>query len=318
VFVYKSAIFKQMKELYGKKFSNDDLLHYKNVISENVCEVMQLLCEGVKSLEYEGDLVNKAELEAFLASDRSTVSGPSTIEGKTVGDLITILWTDPAIKKAWSKRSTLQIVETHQIFLDEILRLKEPNYLPTKEDIVYSRVRSSGVVTEKFEIEGRAFELYDVGGQRNERKKWIHVFDNVHAVIFVNALSEYDQLCFEDGTTNRMIESLTLFKSMAENSLFTNTPFILFLNKTDILRKKIGPHPINEVPEFADYDGGDDFDKASQYFIKRFRDISNAANPNRKLDIHLMCAADSSIVKKVFDDCRSVLLENAVKNSGAV
>lgn len=55
----------------------------------------------------------------------------------------------------------------------------------------------------RYEIDGSIFEMYDVGGQRNERKKWIHCFDNVTAVIFVAALSEYDQSLFEDASTNR-------------------------------------------------------------------------------------------------------------------
>lgn len=55
----------------------------------------------------------------------------------------------------------------------------------------------------RYEIDGSTFEMYDVGGQRNERKKWIHCFDNVTAVIFVAALSEYDQCLFEDASTNR-------------------------------------------------------------------------------------------------------------------
>ena len=45
------------------------------------------------------------------------------------------------------------------------------------------------------------FSVFDVGGQRSQRRKWIHCFDNVDAVIFVASLSEYDQVVEEDGTT---------------------------------------------------------------------------------------------------------------------
>ena len=36
--------------------------------------------------------------------------------------------------------------------------------------------------------------LVDVAGQRNKWKKWIHHFDNVAAVIFLVAVSEYNQV----------------------------------------------------------------------------------------------------------------------------
>ena len=42
------------------------------------------------------------------------------------------------------------------------------------------------------------FRLIDVGGQKTERRKWIHCFDNVMSVLFVVALSCYDQFMFED------------------------------------------------------------------------------------------------------------------------
>lgn len=53
--------------------------------------------------------------------------------------------------------------------------------------------------------------MIDVGGQRNERSKWIHFFEDVTAIIFVVALSEYDLKLEEDESTNRMHESLKLF-----------------------------------------------------------------------------------------------------------
>ena len=45
--------------------------------------------------------------------------------------------------------------------------------------------------------------LFDVGGQRSERKKWIHCFEDVTAIIFCVAMSEYDQVLHEDETTVR-------------------------------------------------------------------------------------------------------------------
>ena len=42
--------------------------------------------------------------------------------------------------------------------------------------------------------------MFDVGGQRSERKKWIHCFESVTSIIFCTALSEYDQVLLEEKT----------------------------------------------------------------------------------------------------------------------
>ncbi len=45
--------------------------------------------------------------------------------------------------------------------------------------------------------------MFDVGGQRSERKKWIHCFENVTSIIFCVALSEYDQVLLEEANQVR-------------------------------------------------------------------------------------------------------------------
>ena len=42
------------------------------------------------------------------------------------------------------------------------------------------------------------YRVVDVGGQRSERKKWIHCFEDVTAILFFVALSEYDLSLRED------------------------------------------------------------------------------------------------------------------------
>ena len=61
-------------------------------------------------------------------------------------------------------------------------------------DVLRSRVRTTGIVQQDFQIKAKKYTMFDVGGQRNERRKWIHCCDNVTAVIFVTAVSEYDQV----------------------------------------------------------------------------------------------------------------------------
>lgn len=51
--------------------------------------------------------------------------------------------------------------------------------------------------------------MFDVGGQRSERKKWIHCFENVTSIIFCVALSEYDQTLLEESNQVRLITSPT-------------------------------------------------------------------------------------------------------------
>ena len=79
----------------------------------------------------------------------------------------------------------------------------------------------------------------NLGGQRNEQKKWIHCFDDVTAVIFVAALSEYDQVLFEDASTNQMVEAVDLFAEICNNHFFTNSSMVLLLNKKDLFEEKI-------------------------------------------------------------------------------
>ena len=52
-----------------------------------------------------------------------------------------------------------------------------------------------------------AFRMVDVGGQRSERRKWIHCFENVTSIIFLVALSEYDQILFESDNEVRTLRT---------------------------------------------------------------------------------------------------------------
>ena len=195
----KSTIFKQMKVIYGEKYTEKDGKQQLPTIYSNVIQAMKVLIEQSFALDLDNQVLAKEAFDCIRSLDENEAIN---IE---VGDAIKSLWSDPGIQKVWDRRNEYQIIESVQYYFNKIDEIKQPDYVPTQNDVLMARVRTSGIVTERYTIDNTTFEMYDVGGQRNERKKWIHCFEGVTAVIFVAAISEYDQKLFEDGETNRMV-----------------------------------------------------------------------------------------------------------------
>jgi len=125
------------------------------------------------------------------------------------------------------------------IFFEHIDRLCSPRYKPTEQDMLLMRVPTTGVIETKLTINECDFRIFDVGGQKSERPKWIHVFDLVTGVLFVSSLSCYDQNLFEMGNVNAMSDSLQLFDEIINSRWFRNACMILFLNKSDLFEMKL-------------------------------------------------------------------------------
>jgi GTPase SAR1 family protein len=233
----KSTIFKQMKVIYGKKYTEEEKRYCIPIIFFNIITAMKILCQQAiqQNLLSQVHAMNEFDLIRNLDENSSI--------DLEVGNAIKCLWEDPGIQEVWKLRSQFHIIESVQYYFNRIDIIKLPDYLPDKDDILYYRIRTSGIVTESYSIDKRIFEMYDVGGQRNERKKWIHCFEDVTAIIFVVALSEYDQQLFEDKSVNRMVRqfppsptpspllmllSFSSFTSRHLNSLHNSLPLFSF------------------------------------------------------------------------------------------
>lgn len=83
-------------------------------------------------------------------------------------------------------------------FCDDIDRLWAHDYVPTDQDLLRSRLRTTGITETVFDLGQLTYRMFDVGGQRSERKKWIHCFENVNCLLFLVAISGYDQCLVED------------------------------------------------------------------------------------------------------------------------
>ena len=122
-------------------------------------------------------------------------------------------------------QTTFYILNSSLIFsyFENIDRITGKKYIPNTTDIVKSRIRTIGVVETEFIVDNHIIRMYDVGGQRSERRKWIQCFEDVRTLLFVVAISEYDMTLVEDSSRNRLKESLLLFESISNNLFFHNT-----------------------------------------------------------------------------------------------
>jgi len=301
----KSTLFKQMITIYGKGFSEDEKRGYVTIVWKNIIEAMKTLC--VQSVAF-GD-VSPANQPARVAF--SEMKGEEDLTPE-LGHAIQALWKEPSIQAAYERRSTFQLPDSAAYFFAKIDQVAKREYIPNNDDILRARVRTTGIVENNFSIDGNNFQMFDVGGQRNERKKWIHCFESVTAVLFVAAISEYDQTCFEDEATNRMTEALTLFDEITNSRWFEKTSIILFLNKRDLFAEKIKRVPLTAA--FPDYKGRNEYDEAIKYITTEFE--TRSRNKAKTIYTHVTCATDTTNVHAVFNAVKDIIIRQSLNEAG--
>ncbi|XP_017463777.1 PREDICTED: guanine nucleotide-binding protein G(k) subunit alpha-like, partial [Rhagoletis zephyria] len=158
--------------------------------------------------------------------------------------------------------------------LNSLDRICQADYCPSQQDVLRTRVKTTGIVEVNFKFKGLLFRIFDVGGQRSERKKWIHCFEDVTAIVFCVALSAYDLLLAEDDEVNRMRESLKLFESICNNKWFLDTAIILFLNKKDLFEAKIRSSPLQIC--FPEYKGANTYEEAAAFVRLQFEAVNRS------------------------------------------
>uniref|UniRef100_A0A8C7GIE2 Guanine nucleotide-binding protein subunit alpha n=1 Tax=Oncorhynchus kisutch TaxID=8019 RepID=A0A8C7GIE2_ONCKI len=200
-------------------------------------------------------------------------------------------------------------------YLTDLDRISDNNYLPTQQDVLRVRIPTTGIIEYPFDLSSIIFRMVDVGGQRSERRKWIHCFENVTSIMFLVALSEYDQVLVESDNENRMEESKALFRTIITYPWFQNSSVILFLNKKDLLEEKISySHLVDYFPEF---DGPQrDAQAGREFILKMFVDLN--PDSDKIIYSHFTCATDTENIRFVFAAVKDTILQLNLKEYNLV
>jgi len=303
----KSTLAKQMKIIHLDGFTKDELLNMKSIIYSNIIGSIRVLIEASGKLNISITPENQGFARKIM--DENYFVGELT---PSMAKDIKALWSDPGIKETFTRSSEFQLNDSAEYYFSEIDRIAMEDYLPTTQDVLRSRIKTTGIIETKFSVGSTQFTLVDVGGQRSERRKWMHCFQDVTAVIFVVAMSEYDQKLYEDETTNRMHEALKLFKDICNTKWFSETAIILFLNKKDLFEKKINKVPLTVC--FKDYSGPNTYDATSQYIEDQF--LSQNEISKKLIYVRHTCATDTDNVQVVFKAVQDIIINKILDKAG--
>jgi GTPase SAR1 family protein len=301
----KSTVFKQIRILNTAGYSESELQNFRYIIHRNVLDAIKILAEQVNAMEIELLEANEDMCDQVLLWDSESLN-------PEMAEVIAQLWEDPGMRKCYERRNEFHINENTPLFFSDVKRIGAVDYIPTTSDALNARVRTSGVVSKEFELDGHPYLMYDVGGQRSERRKWLPLFDHVTAIVFVAAISEYDLVVAEDRSKNRLQEALDLFKQIANSKHFKDAHIILFLNKKDLFEEKIAK--IDPKKWFPDYKGGCNYASAEQYFKDSF--LALVEDPKKLIFQYTTCATDTKNVSVVLDSIKGIMAQEGMQSAG--
>ncbi|KAF7217338.1 guanine nucleotide-binding protein subunit alpha-14 [Nothobranchius furzeri] len=301
----KSTFIKQMRIIHGQGYNEKDRRGFTRVVFQNIIKAIQDLIDAMKLLEL--DYVDDQNISQAQKLSEVELNSVSNIEPWQV-NAIKQVWNDHGVQKCYDRRREFQLSDSAKYYLSDMDRITDPGYIPTVQDILRVRVSTTGIIEYMFDMSKVIFRMVDVGGQRSERKKWIHCFENVTSIIFLTALSEYDQILYETGKDNRLVESLALFLTIISSQWFEESSTILFLNKKDLLEEKIQhSHLETYFPDFTGPKG--DADAAKKFIQKKFVELHK--NHHKPLYPHFTCATDTENIRIVFKSVKdTIFLEN--------
>ncbi|XP_041821740.1 guanine nucleotide-binding protein subunit alpha-12a [Chelmon rostratus] len=309
----KSTFLKQMRIINGQEFDKKALLDFRDTIYENILKGMRVLVDARDKLGIGWQSCENEKQGMLVMSWEGRVggSGVEPSEFQLYVTALSALWADTGIQEAYARRSEFQLSESVKYFLDNLDRIGQLNYIPSKQDILFARKATKGIVEHDFVIKKIPFKMVDVGGQRSQRQKWFQCFDGITSILFMVSSSEYDQVLMEDRRTNRLVESMNIFETIVNNKLFLNVSIILFLNKTDLLVEKIRTVDIRKnFPEFR----GDPrrLEDVQAFLVQSFS--RKRRNRGKPLFHHFTTAIDTENIRFVFHAVKDTILQENLKD----
>ena len=306
-----STFMKQMTIILKSGYNEESRKKYINVILNNALVSLGNILQAMKSIIPHVEFASserKIDGDKLLSYEVLDTTATQLPDGAP--EVMKALWADSGVQACFQRSNEYQLTDSAKYYLDALDRICETNFIPDEQDVLRCSVQTTGIVEESFSHNDLHYRIFDISGQRSERRKWIHCFEGVTAIIFFASLNAYDLVLAEDESTNRMHDSMKLFDSICNNKWFTDTSILLFLNKKDHFEEKITRSSLKIC--FPEYNGTDEYAEAAQYIQVKYEVLNRTEN--REIYTHFICATDIGDLQFLFGAVIDIIIKNDLKD----
>ncbi|KAI1173073.1 G-protein alpha subunit-domain-containing protein [Nemania sp. FL0916] len=213
--------------------------HFRTLIWQNALESARDILRAMERLNMSTELTRWDRallLEPWSDSGHDPALDPQhAIE---IARAVSFLRLSPEFKRALRSRNAYRFHTNCEYYIDRINYLAEGaarHSMPTEGDFLRTQVITTGIHQMSLTYRDTEFNVYDFGGERSERKKWIHAFHDVSAIIYPVDTVCYGRALREDEDGDQMKEQLMIFESLANSDWFKTSSFIVVFTKIDLL-----------------------------------------------------------------------------------
>jgi len=294
----KTTYWRQLRNLYANGLTEDEKVALIPLLRISIIEDMKRMV----AFANESSIYLPEQIRNEISYLESIDAAIDDIVPE-IADAISKLWECPVIQKVYEQASFLCSSDHSSFFLDKVKEIFANDYYPSPEDIIKSRIRTTGINELRFLINDKKVILADIGGQKCERNKW-KVLQGINVVIFVVSLSDFNQMLFEEKSEGRTEDSIQLFEATIKSKGFSNLPLFLVFNKVDEFRKKFCKYPDSFRKAYPMYQGEmSDPDAAIQYIISTYKSRIPTDRPeNAHLYTYVTCAVDMEEMRSTFEE----------------
>lgn len=292
----KSTVLKQMRILHLDGFNDVDKTMYLDAMLFSFLNAVNDLLQKLPDSETD-------DVKSRIASISSGTINKMKTEKEFLFTVVEFLKSQRGKQVLKSVNKCTPGRQYVDYFLDRIHGLKDLSELtPTADDILRVRVPTTGVSFTNFKYKQATFCMIDVGGQRSERRKWIHLFDDVKAVLYIVDINNYEALA----------ESLEVFANICVTPSLQQASIILFFNKIDLFMERDDRHELSRY--FPSYKHCDDYQEASEFLKNQF--LEKHPGNGTKVYSFFTCATDTRNIDRTFSACSDIVLKSSLAEAG--